>query len=480
MKLLAFLYTTLSSEASKTSSKLRGFKRTNLKALSSIAMGFITSGVAVSALTYSGNAQGNLYYRNKGSDVVKLQAALDNIVTDGVFGYETLARLKSYQAKHGLVVDGIAGSATLSSLGLPDSPRNLTAQSVGVRQEQSRLEQYGRLRLINDTPYMGIVSLYKPGEKKPCRYAYIPPYAERTLLDTYSSRWQVSFNKHGEFLIAEKNAGKEDDTFKIKLSSLNREEQKLSEYKSSKDLTLEPVKINYFAIGEFLPLVKTFVTGKLSKPQFMEELNSWVKPGISEVESLLQTAMELNNPEAVMNAVEEHSKLWNTAMEAVISDNFDVSDEYTRILREKLEQELAQREVDIDEVDIDEVDIDDDDFSQFHKEFKLSWNELLKDCPQLFTHTKPEPFTNANNDQPVSELGIEAFKQLLRKKKDLENFATPSINQSAPRVSPISNWTVASILQKCKGSTALSKGPILVNSSTQFQKMPKKCILMRL
>ncbi|MFM7427446.1 MAG: peptidoglycan-binding domain-containing protein [Elainella sp.] len=41
-----------------------------------------------------------------------------HVGVDGVFGYETKAAVKAYQADQGLIVDGIAGGQTLDSLGL--------------------------------------------------------------------------------------------------------------------------------------------------------------------------------------------------------------------------------------------------------------------------------------------------------------------------------------------------------------------------
>ena len=59
-----------------------------------------------------------------GQNVRNLQAALNGagitppLTTDGDFGPATEAAVKQYQRQHGLVSDGIAGSATLGKLGL--------------------------------------------------------------------------------------------------------------------------------------------------------------------------------------------------------------------------------------------------------------------------------------------------------------------------------------------------------------------------
>ncbi|MFM6421035.1 hypothetical protein [Planktothrix sp.] len=80
-------------------------------------------------------------------------------------------------------------------------------------------EQQGKLRLINDTPYIGIVVLYKPGEKNPYRYAYIRPCHQRELIATYSNHWQVSFNNQ-EISSISKVSVKNGNFFEIKTSKL--------------------------------------------------------------------------------------------------------------------------------------------------------------------------------------------------------------------------------------------------------------------
>lgn len=56
----------------------------------------------------------------RGDDVKELQELLAaqgfKLSADGVFGSGTDKAVKSFQQKHGLVVDGIVGSATMSIL----------------------------------------------------------------------------------------------------------------------------------------------------------------------------------------------------------------------------------------------------------------------------------------------------------------------------------------------------------------------------
>lgn len=241
METLAFLHLALAYEDPNPSPNLR-FKDTDLRAASSVAISFIASGIVASTLTCADVAQATLYYGSRGSDVAKLQEALGNIAVDGVFGSETLARLKSYQAKKGLMVDGIAGAETLSSLGWSSLSRNSKSQDVGIGKVWSEPEQYGRLQLINDTPYMALVLLYKPGNEKPSRYAYISPCSKRTLGAIYSGSWKISSNQSEKFSIAEK-ADKKEDFFEVKLSNLKKDYTQLCEFNNKQEPKAKPIYI---------------------------------------------------------------------------------------------------------------------------------------------------------------------------------------------------------------------------------------------
>ena len=63
------------------------------------------------------------YYGSTGNEVIQIQTKLKNWgyyngTIDGVYGYETYRAVRSFQSKNGLAVDGVAGSATLSALGI--------------------------------------------------------------------------------------------------------------------------------------------------------------------------------------------------------------------------------------------------------------------------------------------------------------------------------------------------------------------------
>ena len=57
----------------------------------------------------------NLKYGSRGNDVRMLQTLL-HIIPDGIFGYQTEKAVKEFQAKNGLIVDGIAGANTFYKL----------------------------------------------------------------------------------------------------------------------------------------------------------------------------------------------------------------------------------------------------------------------------------------------------------------------------------------------------------------------------
>ena len=64
------------------------------------------------------------YYGSRGQEVINIQTRLKrwgyyNGAIDGVYGYRTYRAVRQFQYKNGLKVDGVAGSETLSALGLP-------------------------------------------------------------------------------------------------------------------------------------------------------------------------------------------------------------------------------------------------------------------------------------------------------------------------------------------------------------------------
>ncbi|MCX7921134.1 MAG: spore cortex-lytic enzyme [Clostridia bacterium] len=64
------------------------------------------------------------YYGSSGQEVIDIQAKLYKWgyykgIVDGKYGYKTYQAVRSFQAKNGLKVDGVAGPQTLAALGLP-------------------------------------------------------------------------------------------------------------------------------------------------------------------------------------------------------------------------------------------------------------------------------------------------------------------------------------------------------------------------
>jgi resuscitation-promoting factor RpfB len=80
---------------------------------------------------------------SRGPAVAALQEQL-GIPSDGVFGKQTKRAVKRYQRRKGLEVDGVAGPATLSSLGLADA-----ARSSGVLESIARCESGGNPAAIS-------------------------------------------------------------------------------------------------------------------------------------------------------------------------------------------------------------------------------------------------------------------------------------------------------------------------------------------
>ena len=79
---------------------------------------------------------------SKSEDVKKLQKIL-GVTPDGVFGAVTERELKKWQASNGLVADGIAGSKTLSKMGLYDKqPTGTTTSSITINKHLLKDGEY--------------------------------------------------------------------------------------------------------------------------------------------------------------------------------------------------------------------------------------------------------------------------------------------------------------------------------------------------
>jgi len=83
---------------------------------------FIYSYIGVS-LMYFNDVETISYWGSTGDEVIQIQTRLKNWgyyngAIDGVYGTGTFNAVKSFQRKNGLTADGVAGSQTLSALGL--------------------------------------------------------------------------------------------------------------------------------------------------------------------------------------------------------------------------------------------------------------------------------------------------------------------------------------------------------------------------
>jgi len=114
---------------------------------------------------YYGFARAALsYYGSSGQEVINIQTRLYNWgyyngVVDGLYGYETYSAVRSFQAKNGLTVDGVAGPETLAALGLPTGTSNVANQTSASNSNDINLLAhliYGEAR---GEPYAGQVAV---------------------------------------------------------------------------------------------------------------------------------------------------------------------------------------------------------------------------------------------------------------------------------------------------------------------------------
>ncbi len=104
------------------------------------------------------------YYGSTGQEVKNIQYRLSKWdyydgKIDGIYGYKTFKAVRSFQYKNGLKVDGIAGSETLSALGLPSGAKKSAAASASTGNKDLNI----LARLIHGEargePYIGQVAV---------------------------------------------------------------------------------------------------------------------------------------------------------------------------------------------------------------------------------------------------------------------------------------------------------------------------------
>lgn len=102
-------------------------------------------------------------YGSRGSEVTQIQTKLKrwgyyNGNIDGIYGSQTLAAVKYFQRKNGLVVDGIAGTKTLQAMGIYTSSSGSSSSSAN---NSSNLNLLARLVYAEarGEPYTGQVAV---------------------------------------------------------------------------------------------------------------------------------------------------------------------------------------------------------------------------------------------------------------------------------------------------------------------------------
>jgi len=99
-------------------------------------------------------------YGSRGNEVIQIQTKLKrwgyyNGSIDGVYGSKTVAAVRYFQSKNGLVVDGIAGPKTLAAMGIYSSSSSSNSTSNSDLNLLARLV-YGEAR---GEPYTGQVAV---------------------------------------------------------------------------------------------------------------------------------------------------------------------------------------------------------------------------------------------------------------------------------------------------------------------------------
>lgn len=100
-------------------------------------------------------------YGSRGQEVTTIQTKLKrwgyyNGNIDGIYGSQTLAAVKWFQSKNGLVVDGIAGTKTLQAMGIYSSSSSSSSSSNSSNLNLLARLVYGEAR---GEPYTGQVAV---------------------------------------------------------------------------------------------------------------------------------------------------------------------------------------------------------------------------------------------------------------------------------------------------------------------------------
>ena len=110
---------------------------------------FIVSSISFIYLSNTNNVEALSKYGSRGSEVTQIQTKLKRWGyytggVDGIFGSLTLKAVRWFQQKNGLQVDGIAGPATLSAMGIM-STSSSSGSSSGSSSNSSDVNLLARL-----------------------------------------------------------------------------------------------------------------------------------------------------------------------------------------------------------------------------------------------------------------------------------------------------------------------------------------------
>lgn len=121
-----------------------------------IALGLILLLACFSVTTQALSKMGS-----SGSEVRQIQTRLKNWgyykgSVDGIYGSRTKAAVESFQRKNGLTVDGVAGPATLTAMGLPAGTKPASSNTSDSNVDLLARIIYGEAR---GEPYTGMVAV---------------------------------------------------------------------------------------------------------------------------------------------------------------------------------------------------------------------------------------------------------------------------------------------------------------------------------
>ncbi|MBD2295161.1 peptidoglycan-binding protein [Anabaena sphaerica FACHB-251] len=388
-----------------------------------------------------------------------------------MFGSETLTRLKSYQAKKGLIVDGIAGRETFSNLALSSLSKNLKEQDLEIEIGLGEPEQYGKLQLINDTPYMAIVLLYESGNKYSSKYAHIPACSKRTLLNTYSSSWEISYNDSRKFSLGDK-ADKKNDVFEVKLSQLKEEDTQLCEYDNLAASKLKAVNVSLNPINEILMFPRKLDIDTVFKRDFNKLIGNFEgqfeelgEKALKKSKDVLKTLKEEILKFRSYLSGEDIKLLYTTSEDIVqrtdafvaryIAKDGAINNENKFLY---IEAAIELRKI----VEAGELDLDSSDVL---KKIRNVLAELQEKCPEIQIDVElSDKLIMSMIDYFKTNKNI-SYKLISLLPKDSPNQSS-SILKNAKSLRSMSSW--------CQWLK--SQHPILFYTRNQSQTIPKKCI----